>query len=183
MATLGPQVDAERQRIRERFDAGTSARETLQALCEMADRNIQQVWAELQSGHETESQGLCLLALGGYGRKLLFPYSDLDILFLRILMNIAKTSSLWFLRRKSLLPSACKRRKKDMRCSRVTISGCRTVGPETVATAFGGSRRAETASDSSNRLASLSLGLSEPSAHRLATGDALHVLSANDVEL
>jgi len=82
MATLGPQVDAERQRIRERFDAGTSARETLQALCEMADRNIQQVWAELQSGHGTESQGLCLLALGGYGRKLLFPYSDLDILFL-----------------------------------------------------------------------------------------------------
>jgi hypothetical protein len=65
-----------------------------------------------------------------------------------------------------------------MRCSRVTISGCRTVGPETVATAFGGSRRAETASDSSNRLASLSLGLSEPSAHRLATGDALHVLWA-----
>jgi hypothetical protein len=57
--------------------------------------------------------------------------------------------------------------------------GCRPVGPETVATAFGGSRRAETASDSSNRLASLSLGLSEPSAHRLATGDALHVLSAH----
>ena len=68
-----------------------------------------------------------------------------------------------------------------MRCSRVTISGCRTVGPETVATAFGGSRRAETASDSSNRLASLSLGLSEPSAHRLATGDALHALSAGRI--
>jgi hypothetical protein len=34
-----------------------------------------------------------------------------------------------------------------MRCTRVTISGCRTVGSETVATAFGGSRRAETASD------------------------------------
>src|SRR3984885_4985848 len=65
-----------------------------------------------------------------------------------------------------------------MRCGRVTISGCRTVGPETVATGFGGSRRAETASDSSNRLASLSLGLTEPSAHRLATGDALLVLSA-----
>jgi [protein-PII] uridylyltransferase len=82
MARLGPQVDAERQRIREQFDAGTGARETLQALCGMADSNIQQVLAELHSGRGTEPQGLCLLALGGYGRKLLFPYSDLDILFL-----------------------------------------------------------------------------------------------------
>ncbi|MGA2420512.1 MAG: DUF294 nucleotidyltransferase-like domain-containing protein, partial [Candidatus Acidiferrum sp.] len=82
MATLGPQVEAERQRIREQFDGGTGARETLQALCEMADRNIQQVLGELQHARGTEPQGLCLLALGGYGRQLLFPYSDLDILFL-----------------------------------------------------------------------------------------------------
>jgi [protein-PII] uridylyltransferase len=82
LATLGAQVDAERQRIRERFDGSTGARETLQALCALADSNIQQVLTELQSGRGVEAQGLCLLALGGYGRKLLFPYSDLDILFL-----------------------------------------------------------------------------------------------------
>ncbi len=82
LSTLGPQADADRKRIREQFEAGTSARETLQALCAMADGNIQQVLAELHSGRGTETQGLCLLALGGYGRKLLFPYSDLDILFL-----------------------------------------------------------------------------------------------------
>ena len=58
------------------------ARETLRALCLMADGNIQQVFAQLHSGRGVESQGLCLLALGGYGRQLLFPYSDLDILFL-----------------------------------------------------------------------------------------------------
>ena len=82
MSALGPQAEAERQRIREQFDGGTGARETLQALCEMADRNIQRVLGELQHARGTEPQGLCLLALGGYGRKLLFPYSDLDILFL-----------------------------------------------------------------------------------------------------
>ena len=82
LSTLGPQADAERQRIRERFEAGASARETLQALCAMADSTIQQVLTELHTSRNMDPQGLCLLALGGYGRKLLFPYSDLDILFL-----------------------------------------------------------------------------------------------------
>jgi [protein-PII] uridylyltransferase len=82
LSSLGPQAEAERQRIREQFEAGTGARETLQALCAMADSAIQQVLTELHSGGNMETQGLCLLALGGYGRKLLFPYSDLDILFL-----------------------------------------------------------------------------------------------------
>jgi len=82
LSILGPQVEAQRQRIREEFEAGASARETLQALCTMADGNLQQIFAQLLSGRGVESQGLCLLALGGYGRQLLFPYSDLDILFL-----------------------------------------------------------------------------------------------------
>ena len=79
---LGPQAEAERQRIRQQFEAGTSARETLQALCELADNNVRQIFNEVLRVHDREPQGLCLLALGGYGRRMLFPYSDLDILFL-----------------------------------------------------------------------------------------------------
>ena len=82
LSVLGPQAGDERQRIRQEFEAGTSARETLAALCEMADRNILQVFGEALRGHQREAGGLSLLALGGYGRRLLFPYSDLDILFL-----------------------------------------------------------------------------------------------------
>jgi [protein-PII] uridylyltransferase len=82
LSVLGPQAEAERLRIRQQFEAGTSARETLRALCELADRNIQQIFSEVQQVHSREPQGLCLLALGGYGRRMLFPYSDLDILFL-----------------------------------------------------------------------------------------------------
>jgi [protein-PII] uridylyltransferase len=82
LSTLGPQAAAHRQRIREEFEAGASARNTLQALCAMADGYLQQVFAQLHSGRGMETQGLSLLALGGYGRRLLFPYSDLDILFL-----------------------------------------------------------------------------------------------------
>src|ERR1700720_2618777 len=82
LSVLGPQADDERRRIREQFEAGASARETLHALCDLADNNIRQIFGEVLRVHNTPASGLSLMALGGYGRKLLFPYSDLDILFL-----------------------------------------------------------------------------------------------------
>ncbi len=82
LSVLGPQADDERHRIREQFEAGAGARETVRALCELADNNIRQIFGEVLRVHNTPVSGLSLLALGGYGRKLLFPYSDLDILFL-----------------------------------------------------------------------------------------------------
>ena len=82
LSVLGPQAEGERQRIRQQFETGTSAKDTVRALCELADRNVNEVFAEALRVHEEESAGLCLLALGGYGRRLLFPYSDLDLLFL-----------------------------------------------------------------------------------------------------
>jgi [protein-PII] uridylyltransferase len=74
--------EAERQRIRQKFESGASSRQTLAALCELADGSIQQVYGELLRARGISGEGLSLLALGGYGRRLLFPYSDLDLLFL-----------------------------------------------------------------------------------------------------
>jgi [protein-PII] uridylyltransferase len=82
LSVLGPQADAERQRIRQQFEAGTSARETLYALCDLADNNVRQIFGDVLRVQNREPEGLCLIALGGYGRRMLFPYSDLDILFL-----------------------------------------------------------------------------------------------------
>jgi [protein-PII] uridylyltransferase len=82
LSVLGPQANDERQRIRQQFEMGVSARETVRALCALADNNIRQIFAEVLRVHNTPPVGLCLLALGGYGRQLLFPYSDLDLLFL-----------------------------------------------------------------------------------------------------
>jgi len=77
LSSLGPEADDERQRIRDNFEAGAGARETLRALCELADRNIQRVFAEVLRAGDVDTQGLCLLGLGGYGRRALFPYSEM----------------------------------------------------------------------------------------------------------
>jgi len=82
LSVLGPQCEAQRERIRKLFEAGASAQETLRQLCELADETIRKVFGELQNIRDRGSQGLALLALGGYGREVLFPYSDLDLLFL-----------------------------------------------------------------------------------------------------
>lgn len=82
LSVLGQQTEGERQRIRQQFETGANAKDTVRALCELADRTVKEVFAEALRVHADESEGLCLLALGGYGRRLLFPYSDLDLLFL-----------------------------------------------------------------------------------------------------
>jgi [protein-PII] uridylyltransferase len=82
LSVLGPQCEAQRERIRKFFESGASAQETLRQLCELADETIRKIFGELQNVREGASQGLALLALGGYGREVLFPYSDLDLLFL-----------------------------------------------------------------------------------------------------
>src|SRR3974390_1995612 len=82
LSVLGPQCDAQRERIKKLFESGASAQETLRQLCELADGTIRKVFGELQQVRSESAQGLSLLALGGYGREVLFPYSDLDLLFL-----------------------------------------------------------------------------------------------------
>ena len=82
ISVLAPEIETERTRIHAQFDAGATAKETLRALCELADRTIHHTYAAMIKVHETPKEGLALLALGGYGRQMLFPYSDLDILFL-----------------------------------------------------------------------------------------------------
>jgi [protein-PII] uridylyltransferase len=82
ISVLAPRIEAGRTRIRAKFDAGATARETLRQLCEVADGTIHNTFTDMMKVHETPNDGLALLALGGYGRQMLFPYSDLDILFL-----------------------------------------------------------------------------------------------------
>ena len=82
LSALGAQCEDERTRIRRSFEHGAGAKPTLLALCDLADRSLQKVFQEALKLHDSGAGGFSLLALGGYGRRMLFPYSDLDILFL-----------------------------------------------------------------------------------------------------
>lgn len=82
LSALAAQCEEERTRIRRSFEHGSGAKPALLALCDLADRSLQQVFKDALKLHNSEPTGFSLLALGGYGRRMLFPYSDLDILFL-----------------------------------------------------------------------------------------------------
>ena len=82
LSVLVSRCEEERARIRKAFESRAGAKKTLLALCELADRSLQQVFKDVLRLHDSKAEGFSLLALGGYGRRMLFPYSDLDILFL-----------------------------------------------------------------------------------------------------
>jgi [protein-PII] uridylyltransferase len=60
----------------ERNGDGTAA---IRRRSAVVDRILIEMWRRVFADHP--AQGVSLLALGGYGRKDLFPYSDIDVLF------------------------------------------------------------------------------------------------------
>jgi [protein-PII] uridylyltransferase len=68
--------------VRGAFEAGASGAATLAARTSAVDELIRALWERAQAGNPRLASGVSLLAVGGYGRKELFPYSDVDLLFL-----------------------------------------------------------------------------------------------------
>ncbi|HYH42779.1 MAG TPA: [protein-PII] uridylyltransferase, partial [Burkholderiales bacterium] len=67
----------ERERLKAEFEARPAAPELLRRLRLLVDRQLREVWAGCGMPRE-----LALLAVGGYGRGELYPYSDVDLLIL-----------------------------------------------------------------------------------------------------
>ena len=65
-----------------RFKAGASGAATIAARSKAMDDLIAGLWAEAAAETPLLRQGVALVALGGYGRSELFPYSDVDLMYL-----------------------------------------------------------------------------------------------------
>lgn len=74
-----------RDEIRKRHDAGASGSDVAHLICDMMDevnnKLFRSIIFDLAGGDET-LQHITLVAVGGYGRGELNPYSDIDIMFL-----------------------------------------------------------------------------------------------------
>lgn len=69
--------------IRQRHSAGASGTTVVHQLSAMMDRMVVSLYQELSTAVDGSHQGqLTLVAVGGYGRGELNPYSDVDIMFL-----------------------------------------------------------------------------------------------------
>ncbi len=68
--------------IQDQFARSGSGRQALAQRTQLVDSIVLRLWQELVSAHRDQSDDVALIAIGGYGRRLLFPYSDVDLLFL-----------------------------------------------------------------------------------------------------
>ncbi|HZD32858.1 MAG TPA: hypothetical protein VE779_14510, partial [Candidatus Angelobacter sp.] len=70
----------ESERIRRDFEGDGSGQSCVRGRAQLVDKLLLQLWAQQISLHA--SSGYALVALGGYGRRTLYPHSDIDLLFL-----------------------------------------------------------------------------------------------------
>jgi [protein-PII] uridylyltransferase len=68
--------------IRGAFATGTSGAQTVAARSAAVDELIKGLWTLAVAETPLLDHGIALLAVGGYGRRELFPYSDVDLLYL-----------------------------------------------------------------------------------------------------
>jgi [protein-PII] uridylyltransferase len=68
--------------VRGAFEAGASGAATIAARSAAVDTLVQGLWAAALEKDARLTAGIAVLAVGGYGRQELFPYSDVDLLFL-----------------------------------------------------------------------------------------------------
>ena len=73
---------AANERIRQEHDAGARGRNVVRHHTALVDDVVRTVFQYVVSHHSSPEEPCALLALGGYGRGEMNPYSDIDLMFL-----------------------------------------------------------------------------------------------------
>ncbi|WP_395649523.1 [protein-PII] uridylyltransferase [Brevundimonas sp.] len=97
-ALLGAHHAAARHRIGSKLANGLGGVEVARLYCQAADEILIALWrftteTLYPSPAPNEAERLSLIAVGGYGRGVLAPFSDLDLLFLRPWKTTARTET------------------------------------------------------------------------------------------
>ena len=82
LSVLADYYAAQSQQIQQNFEETNAGTAVLRARSDLVDALVIRLYQEFISADPQEPRHLCLLALGGYGRRELFPHSDIDLLFL-----------------------------------------------------------------------------------------------------
>ena len=69
-------------RIQMSFAESGDGKAAVAARTKLVDSILRKLWTQSVSSGASAPQGVSLVALGGFGREGLYPYSDVDILFL-----------------------------------------------------------------------------------------------------
>src|SRR5580698_502419 len=75
-------LNDESARIRREFDASGDGRVAVAQRTRLVEDTLMLLWRNIISADETKPANFTLVATGGFGRGWLFPYSDIDLLFL-----------------------------------------------------------------------------------------------------
>ncbi len=87
LALLKTAVAAGRERLRERFDKGAGGPQTARGHAYLVDQIIRVIFDHAAddlypTANPSSGERLSVIAVGGYGRREMAPYSDIDLLFL-----------------------------------------------------------------------------------------------------
>jgi [protein-PII] uridylyltransferase len=69
-------------KIQEEFTITGSGRNAVLRRSQLLDSIVVRLWREFAGSDADQGGEVALVAIGGYGREILFPYSDIDLLFL-----------------------------------------------------------------------------------------------------
>jgi [protein-PII] uridylyltransferase len=75
-------IQAESARIQREFESSGDGRNCIAQRTRLVEEILARLWTEIVSQDEAKPSNFALIATGGFGRGWLFPYSDIDILFL-----------------------------------------------------------------------------------------------------